>query len=256
MVLVLNNTGQFSVRIHRTLWWLFWGKQMDPAFLFKTRGPLFVCLPLSPIRCSNLISPANPMRGYLSAKPRSRRGMRGTRSRPHRPKKAAHFVYTRVERHAGSAAASSTTNLPASHTALGIACQYLKAAFKAHRGEAGLVLCGGWYCGRIAAQKRHQDMRRVQCARVLRSPIKKPLCTAGSRCMEGLNIAVGSADVALRALGFLLWLDWATIRFRVFGHAARCTWSFCVFGPVLSSPAHVSISLAMRQIEIEIVFVL
>jgi hypothetical protein len=31
---------------------------------------------------------------------------------------------------------------------------------------------------------------------------------------------------------------------------------FCVFGPVLSSPAHGSISLAMGQIEIEIVFVL
>jgi hypothetical protein len=30
------------------------------------------------------------------------------------------------------------------------------------------------------------------------------------------------------------------------------TGSFCVFGPVLSSPAHAPISLAMRQIEIEI----
>jgi hypothetical protein len=53
-----------------------------------------------------------------------------------------------------------------------------------------------------------------------------------------------------------VWLDWATIQFRFIGPAVRCTGSFCVFGPVLSSPAHASISLDMRQIEIEIVFVL
>jgi hypothetical protein len=41
-------------------------------------------------------------------------------------------------------------------------------------------------------------------------------------------------------------LDRATIRFRVFGHAATCTGSFCVFGPVLSSPAHGSPYLAME----------
>jgi hypothetical protein len=40
--------------------------------------------------------------------------------------------------------------------------------------------------------------------------------------------------------------------FSVFGHCATYTGSFCVFGPVLSSPAHASISLAMPQIEIEI----
>ena len=45
-----------------------------------------------------------------------------------------------------------------------------------------------------------------------------------------------------------IWLDWATIRFRVFGPAARTTGSFCVFGPVLSSPAHGPSSLAMDQI--------
>jgi hypothetical protein len=45
-----------------------------------------------------------------------------------------------------------------------------------------------------------------------------------------------------------VWLDWATIQFRVFGHAATCTGSFCVFGPVLSSPAHGSPSLPMAQI--------
>jgi hypothetical protein len=39
-------------------------------------------------------------------------------------------------------------------------------------------------------------------------------------------------------LPMAVWLDWATIQFRFFGPAARCTWSFCVFGPVLSSPAH------------------
>jgi hypothetical protein len=42
-----------------------------------------------------------------------------------------------------------------------------------------------------------------------------------------------------------LWLDWATIQFRFFGPAARTTGRFCVFGPVLGSPAHGLISLAM-----------
>jgi hypothetical protein len=51
---------------------------------------------------------------------------------------------------------------------------------------------------------------------------------------------------------FGLWLDWATIQFRFIGPAARTTGSFCVFGPVLSSPAHGSPSLTMDQIEIEI----
>jgi hypothetical protein len=36
----------------------------------------------------------------------------------------------------------------------------------------------------------------------------------------------------------VIWLDWATIQFRFFGPASRYTGSFCVFGPVLSSPAH------------------
>jgi hypothetical protein len=53
-----------------------------------------------------------------------------------------------------------------------------------------------------------------------------------------------------------IWLDRATIRFRFIGHCRTCTGSFCVFGPALSSPSHGSISLAMGQIEIEIVFVL
>jgi hypothetical protein len=35
-----------------------------------------------------------------------------------------------------------------------------------------------------------------------------------------------------------IWLDRATIQFRFFGHCQTCTGSFCVFGPVLSSPAH------------------
>ena len=43
-----------------------------------------------------------------------------------------------------------------------------------------------------------------------------------------------------------VWMDWATIQFRVFGPAATCTGSFCVFGPVLSSPAHALTSLAMH----------
>jgi hypothetical protein len=53
-----------------------------------------------------------------------------------------------------------------------------------------------------------------------------------------------------------VWLDRATIRFRFIGHYRTYIGSFCVFGPALSSPTHASISLAMRQIEIEIVFVL
>jgi hypothetical protein len=57
-------------------------------------------------------------------------------------------------------------------------------------------------------------------------------------------------------VGHYIWLDWATIRFRFIGPNSGYTGSFCVFGPVLSSPAHGSPSLAMDQIEIEIVFVL
>jgi hypothetical protein len=49
-----------------------------------------------------------------------------------------------------------------------------------------------------------------------------------------------------------LWLDRATIRIRFFGQCASYTGSFCVFGLVLSSPAHGLPSLAMDYIEIEI----
>jgi hypothetical protein len=45
-----------------------------------------------------------------------------------------------------------------------------------------------------------------------------------------------------------LWLDWATIRFRFIGPNSGYIGSFCVFGPVLSSPAHGTSSLAMEQI--------
>ena len=45
-----------------------------------------------------------------------------------------------------------------------------------------------------------------------------------------------------------LWLDRATIRFRFYQPAATCTGSFCVFGPVLSSPAHGPPYLTMAQI--------
>jgi hypothetical protein len=49
-----------------------------------------------------------------------------------------------------------------------------------------------------------------------------------------------------------LWLDRARTRFRFLRPASRYTGSFCVFGPVLSSPAHAPSSLAMPQIENEI----
>jgi hypothetical protein len=42
-----------------------------------------------------------------------------------------------------------------------------------------------------------------------------------------------------------LWLDRARNRFRFYQPNSRYTGSFCVFGPVLSSPAHGLISLAM-----------
>jgi hypothetical protein len=44
-----------------------------------------------------------------------------------------------------------------------------------------------------------------------------------------------------------IWLDRATIRLRVYRHCGALTGSFCVFGSVLSSPAHASMSLAMRN---------
>jgi hypothetical protein len=35
----------------------------------------------------------------------------------------------------------------------------------------------------------------------------------------------------------VIWLDWATTRFRFIGPNSGYTGGFCVFGPVLSSPA-------------------
>jgi hypothetical protein len=43
-----------------------------------------------------------------------------------------------------------------------------------------------------------------------------------------------------------IWLDRATIQFRFLRHCQTYTGSFCVFGPVLSSPAHGTPSLAME----------
>jgi hypothetical protein len=52
-------------------------------------------------------------------------------------------------------------------------------------------------------------------------------------------------------------LDWPLTRFGVFGHCGTYTGSFCVFGPVLSSPAaRGAASLAMALRRIEVVFVL
>jgi hypothetical protein len=45
-----------------------------------------------------------------------------------------------------------------------------------------------------------------------------------------------------------VWLDRATIQFRFLRHCRTYTGNFCVFGPVLSSPAHGSPSLPMAQI--------
>jgi hypothetical protein len=49
-------------------------------------------------------------------------------------------------------------------------------------------------------------------------------------------------------IGFGVWLDRATIQFRFYQPNSGYTWSFCVFGPVLSSPAHAPSYLAMPQI--------
>jgi hypothetical protein len=48
-------------------------------------------------------------------------------------------------------------------------------------------------------------------------------------------------------------LDWPLTRFGFFGPASCCTSSFCVFGPVLSSPAHAAASLDMPLRRIEVV---
>jgi hypothetical protein len=47
-------------------------------------------------------------------------------------------------------------------------------------------------------------------------------------------------------------LDWATIQFRFIGPNSGYTGSFCVFGPVLSSPAHAAASLDMPLQRIKI----
>jgi hypothetical protein len=46
----------------------------------------------------------------------------------------------------------------------------------------------------------------------------------------------------------MVWLDWATIQFRFYQPNSGYTGSFCVFGPVLSSPAHGAPYLAMAPI--------
>jgi hypothetical protein len=51
-------------------------------------------------------------------------------------------------------------------------------------------------------------------------------------------------------------LDWPLTRFGFIGHSATYTGSFCVFGPVLSSPARGPSSLDMALRRIEVVFVL
>jgi hypothetical protein len=57
----------------------------------------------------------------------------------------------------------------------------------------------------------------------------------------GAGPAEGEGAAASQQLLFYqenIWLDRATsTQFGVFGHAATCTGSFCVFGPALSSPA-------------------
>jgi hypothetical protein len=74
-----------------------------------------------------------------------------------------------------------------------------------------------------------------------------------SKCMPDFAMCYENTKNVFEIVrGFLtavMWLDRATIRFRVLRHCQTCTGSFCVFGPVLSSPAHGSPSLPMAQIE-------
>jgi hypothetical protein len=51
-------------------------------------------------------------------------------------------------------------------------------------------------------------------------------------------------------------LDWPLTRFGFIGHCGTYTGSFCVFGPVSSSPARGAASLAVALRRIEVVFVL
>jgi hypothetical protein len=67
----------------------------------------------------------------------------------------------------------------------------------------------------------------------------------GAVCTSSLEIFI-TKNKKLRAA--CVWLDRATTRFRVFRPNSGYTGSFCVFGPVLSSPAHGSPSLPMAQI--------
>jgi hypothetical protein len=53
---------------------------------------------------------------------------------------------------------------------------------------------------------------------------------------------------AFRLLYTWLWLDRATIQFRFYQPNSGYTGNFCVFGPVLSSPAHGAPYLAMEPI--------
>jgi hypothetical protein len=75
---------------------------------------------------------------------------------------------------------------------------------------------------------------------------------AGALCksQNTLEVVLSAWNSGFRKRQLLL-LDWATIRFRFIGQTASYTGSFCVFGPVLSSPAHGAASLAMALQRIE-----
>jgi hypothetical protein len=87
------------------------------------------------------------------------------------------------------------------------------------------------------------------------SLIEKPEAWA---CPDDMVVSSMPA-LSCRALQCLS-LDWPLTQFGFFGHCGTSRGSFCVFGPVLSSPAHAArrraASLDMPLRRIEVVFVL
>jgi hypothetical protein len=95
-------------------------------------------------------------------------------------------------------------------------------------------------CTRPYTQSYTQSYTRPYCA-----TDQVTYATAVKRCAT-----TGHVCPAIKKLS----LDWPLTRFGFFGSC--CTSSFCVFRPVLSSPAHGAASLDMALRRIEVVFVL
>jgi hypothetical protein len=129
---------------------------------------------------------------------------------------------------------------------------YIRNAFaksKSHEEAERIGLVKGFPQGMSLSITRIPDRRakdsqhnktRIYWADNLPSAIgARTILTLTNRQTSKNNVRTNKSEI---------WLDRATIQFRFLRPASRYTGSFCVFGPVLSSPAHGLPSLAMDLI--------